>query len=154
MPSARAARELQRQSLLGGLQSNLYKAEERADVELDGGSSSFLYEVARDVLVRLEKKGNIHEGGNKSSRSHGTEITRAYYLAHTFVEFEVWSKIFAFGRSKEEKLALLSKFLEKVVIPSAVNPFNSDLLRQELNNPQLIFNAERSDADVPFPQEL
>lgn len=58
----------------------------------------------------------------------------------------------SFARTPIERDALVTRFLEEV-LKSVVIPFQSKLLKQEIEHPKLVFHASSAMTKVPFEEE-
>ncbi|HEY4489794.1 MAG TPA: hypothetical protein VJC12_00890 [Candidatus Paceibacterota bacterium] len=137
-------REMERQHLLEEMRTEMYHADELVGRGLDS-RNSFLFGLAKIILRHLDLKGRPPDRDPTASSNY------SYWRALIFFEQVIWSKIFCFGRSQEEKLALLAQFLKDTVIPAITFPFRSELSRQEMLDPKRILLADRMD-EITIPE--
>lgn len=130
MTEAWQKREYERQQLIEGL---VQKVHQRVDAISD---ESFYLELA---LVVIEYLKDRHKG-----IAH-PEIKKADMVGNFFAI--PLSGIVRFARTKAESDALIVQFLEKILV-SGLNRFHSELTKQEIHNPELIFQDPSAMSDV------
>jgi len=120
-------RDIERQELRQRLMREAWKAAEE-----NGGR--FLLRLAETIVAFL-----VH----KSKRN--MPVTSGQFLFE-----KVISEIERFARSPAENWALLAMFLEKDLLPSALNSYYAELQRQEIEEPEVIFHAPSAMSEVPL----
>jgi hypothetical protein len=123
-------REYERQQLLESLMREAYDLEETVPHK-DHDSAGLLLVLASEILrikTHAARRCNRH--------------------TEAFVVGRVIPVLRDFARSKAEFSALFARFLEKHVLPAALNPIFSELQREELHEPKKIFLTERSTDEV------
>lgn len=123
-------RESQRRELLYELMQEAVRAEE----ESGSSANSFMLGLAHEILTRFMTSG---------ASPHGETLPW-----DKFLEEVVRPRVREFARSKEEEIALMAGFLEQHVLQDALSPYYHALRRQEVDNPQLIFHAERATDEI------
>lgn len=130
MTEAWQKREYERQQLIEGL---VRKVHQRSVMISD---ESFYLELA---LVVIEYLKDRHK-----DIAH-PEIKKADMPGNFFAI--PLSGIVRFARTKAESDALIAQFLEKILV-SGLNRFHSELTKQEIHNPELIFQDPSAMSDV------
>ncbi len=139
-------REMQRQHLLEkASREMLLIGTEHSELKW----SDYLFALTGIILNHLKLNGKTHEGHEKGGKAHETIVSSEYFEATLFFEEDLWGPIYSFGKSPEEKLALLAKFLQKYLLPTLLYQYEINLSRQENADPVRIFGASSTD-EVPI----
>lgn len=135
MPEAWQIREYQRQQFLETLMRKVYQFNDRLD---EIGDKPIFLELAGIVVKYLKNRQDKAKARQINSDPVGF-----------FFEREVLAGVRNFSHTPIEEDALVAIFLKKV-LNIALNPFRSELLHQEMTQPELIYNAPSRMAEIPF----
>ena len=130
MSEAWQVRQYQRQQLVEKLTR---KVHDRAD---EVGGSSFYLEVVSVMIGYLQDR---HKG--VSNPKFNEKSLAGFFFS------SVLPTINDFVRTEAEGDVLVTQFLEKV-LASGLNPFRSELQKEEMLTPEKIFNAPSAMAEV------